>query len=382
MRWVLSIFFVNCFLLASGQSVLDKVQSNIQSGDLALAEQDMQTALSDPALQSDSRARYLAGFLYKDLYLKASGEQREMYRKEAINNVDKGISIGDPAYEQQLFQLRDYLYSTFFNDGVEAFNNGEYVSATESFEEFIGGDTQGGKDILNDAYYYAGVGYYIAGDDDKALEYFLKNVENGYQNALMFNDLANIYLTRNQLDQANAHLTSGLAIEPGNRELRITELNILSARQDYGSASKKMESYLTDFPNDFDALLMAGTIYEKVDGNEAERYEKIKGVYQKALQLKPTDFHANYNYGVTLYNRGVDLITGKDYDVTLKELNAVLKESSQLFAEAMPYLEKSKNERPKDIALLKALRGIYYNLDKSVKYEAINQELNALGVTD
>jgi tetratricopeptide (TPR) repeat protein len=375
-----SLFF--CFNSLLGQDALDQIQQSLQTGDLATAETYVEKALEDPALKKESRTFYLAGFLYKELLLKGSESKKPEYRRKAFDHVKSGISVDDGSLKEQFVQLEQYLLSTLFNEGVETFNSGDYVTSTSLFESFIKENRNTQAEVLNDAYYYAGVGHFIKNNDNKAFEYFLFAESNGYQNPMLYNDLANIYVQKGELNKARESIVKGLSLDPANKELLVTELNILSSMKDYNQASTKISSYLKTYPDDFDALLMAGTIYEKemeLKGSTNESFNKIKEVYKQAIGLNPGDFHANYNYGVTLYNRGVDLITQKDYDVKLSELKAVVAESSALFAEAMPYLEKSKIERPRDVALLKALRGIYYNLDKREKLLNINQELVALG---
>jgi len=383
---LLAFLLFHCEILFS-QSLLEETQTLIQSGDLSGAETAVNKAIADPELSKISRTYYLAGFVYKDLFLQEQGELKDEYREKALKNISKGKNLDTEGnLKTQFNQLENYLLSSYFNEGVEYFNNGNYAEAIQSFEGFINKSEIKNSEIALDAYYYTGVGYLVAQNENEALRNFKVCEANGYANPLLYNDLATIYINQGQLEKANEAINTGLNIDANNRDLQVTELNILSGLKKYEEASTKISKYLIAYPNDFDALLMAGTIYEK----EAEvnpklsisNFEKARNVYAKAIELNPDDFHANYNYGVTLYNRGVDLITKKDYDVSLRDLKSVLQESTQLFKESMPYLEKSKKSRPDDVALLQALRGIYYNLDEKEKLASINSELKSLGINN
>jgi tetratricopeptide (TPR) repeat protein len=274
------------------------------------------------------------------------------------------------------------MASTYFNEGVDYFNNGEYSESITAFENYLERESNGINPYKLDAYFYAGVSHFVLGQYGQALENYEVCVKNDYKNPLLYNDLANIYLDKGQVDQASSYLETGIELDPENKELLITELNILNANNDYNTAEDKIGSYLLLYPTDFEALLMAGTIYEKNrDKNPGEKdmyYKKIREVYTRAVALKPNDFHANYNLGVTLYNRGVDVITSKTYDTELTDLQNVLQESSKLFQEALPYLEKSRVSRQNDLPLLKALRGIYYNLNMSEKLEEVSSTIEGM----
>ncbi|MEM7552323.1 MAG: hypothetical protein AAF363_21740 [Bacteroidota bacterium] len=385
MRTLLLLFFILVSLQLKGQlALVNEAQKFIQEGKLTEAKEIIDNASNEDAFKTNPRANYLKAFLYKDLYLNSKGASKESYRKTAFQTIEdaKPISSGT-SFENPLSQLSEFMSSTFFNDGVDYFNQADYDKAIIYFDKFLIALGDRVDEFVLDATYYSGVSNYLLGNRDDALKNYTFVYENGYENPLLYNDLAALYLKNNNPNEALRYVKEGLSKFPMNQELLITELNILSQKEDYASSEQKVDAYISNYPDDIEVLLLAGTIYEKntieAEGERKTRLiEKSEKVYKKAVSVDPNNYHANYNLGVTLYNKGVDIINSKSYDLDLEELRSVVDKSNDLFSSSLPFLEKSLESRQSDIDLLKALRSIYYNLNMKDKFDKVDAQITSL----
>ncbi len=80
-----------------------------------------------------------------------------------------------------------------------------------------------------------------------------------------------------------------------------------------------------------------------------------------------------FNEGAELINKANNLPPAKS-----KEYEALKKQADEKFKESLPYLEKAKEIRPKDLDTLNTLKQLYARLGDNVKYEKIKMELDAL----
>ena len=102
---------------------------------------------------------------------------------------------------------------------------------------------------------------------------------------------------------------------------------------------------------------------------------RVRGRFSR---VQPDSFAANYNLGITLYNRAVDLVKEQDYDLDIVRLYEILEKVSGLFREAKPYVEKAYRLAPGNLNAMRALEGIYYNLNEKEKSRQIRATINEM----
>jgi tetratricopeptide (TPR) repeat protein len=129
-------------------------------------------------------------------------------------------------------------------------------------------------------------------------------------------------------------------------------------------------------PNDPQFYVIKGTLLE-----EMKRKEDAKNEYEKALEIDPENFDANYSMGAFYYNSAVDTLDWAEENVPINEfakMNEYKEISNSLFGNALPYLEKSYSQQPTNLNVLNTLRTIYYRLGKMEEFEKVRKELEAL----
>ncbi len=95
----------------------------------------------------------------------------------------------------------------------------------------------------------------------------------------------------------------------------------------------------------------------------------------KLLEISPEHPQANYYVGLSWYNKAQEMDRAQKPNPTSKQFREHLKQVNQLFANAMPYLEKYRALAPKDKDRWQApLYRIYYNLNMSDKLKELEEK--------
>lgn len=127
MKRALSILFCTLALttLATAQGdLLGKANQKYREGDLKGARESVDKAVADQALAKSPELWVLRGFIYKDLYKDATGEEAVVLRDEALASLYTAV-VNDKAkqYTQSSVPAYYYLAKTMYNDAAHALNN-------------------------------------------------------------------------------------------------------------------------------------------------------------------------------------------------------------------------------------------------------------------
>ncbi len=168
-----------------------------------------------------------------------------------------------------------------------------------------------------------------------------------------------------------------------DRGLQIAELNVLMQEAQYEKAAVAAEEYLSSYKKDTEVMLLYGTIEGKLfDTNTEQReqhFQKRIAIYERILKLEPNSLLANYNLGITYYNKGVELINDESvFEKDIFEFDQLLNVCAGLFQRALPYVLRANQLDPENYNTLKALEGIYYNLNEREKFAQVQDKISAL----
>lgn len=223
-------------------------------------------------------------------------------------------------------------------------------------------------------YFTEGVKYYILEDMEKALMLFEKSLEVDPDNAAAHFKIANIFLSRNQLDQALAHATEAVELGPDNKYYYLTKAEVLTRQSNFGQAAEVYEEMMSGIPDmeeyifDLAAIYLYQGAYEKaLDAyNKAEKdfgaaYE-ITAQKQK-IYLKLNDLDKAIEEGAKL----IEKFPGEpQFVIALAEILV----SNNREKEAIPYLEdllKITPESPEGRLMLAKLYEETGNEQKSLE---------------
>lgn len=381
-KFILVWLLLNITLLPAFSQVLmlEKAYNHLKENEMEKSLEAIKLASKHESTAEDPKTWYLRGFIFKELH-RTSPDSTVDYRKEALQSIIHCIELDrNHLLRKDCEAVSSFIYTSYFNDVIQYLNEGNYPEALNILEIFTADST---GVYYAEALYYSGYAHLMKGETTRANQFFQQALQKGYQDPLIYDQLANSYFNNQLYDKAMATVQEGRSLFPEDTRLQISSLNIFMAAKKYKEAKKVAENYLTEKPDDIEVMLVAGTIYEKIaqtDTTQRSKYiQKRKDIYLNILQIDPDNSLANYNMGITLYNQAVNLINGNDvYNMDILAFDQLLSHCSSLFKEALPYIKKAHELSPDNINTLKALEGIYYNLNDRERFSMVREKLEAL----
>lgn len=385
-KLIFAILFISIGNFTYGQYVpkgkTSKAETALDQGKLDIAKAEI-----DEAFKIDNKGKvsaaaknwFLKGNIYKSLYLDDSSSFKDLVGPEGLNIAmecfSKVKSMGKENSSYVIFadQQINNLYNSIINKGASAYNDNDYESAYKAFGnalKVIPGDTT--------ALLYGAVSAQQAEMFDESLDFYQMMADNG--TAKVENYKTMIFIYRNEKDDLESVLrvvTQGIEAFPQNKDLiqeKITTLIMLERADD---AKSELEAAISNDPTNSLYYYFLGYLYDI-----EENSEKAVEQYEKAIELNPDYYDANYNLGVVHYNVGRDLLSELNNlslaDYRLKEEDYV-KRSNVHFEKSLPYFEKAVELNPdEEIQLLETLQGVYLRLKMTEKAEVLEKKIKEL----
>lgn len=360
--------------------MLEKAYNYLKANELEKGLEAVEIACQHESTAEDPRAWYLKGFIYKELY-RTRPDPAVNYREKALQAVTQCIQLDvNHTFTEDCRAISSFIYTSYFNEAIEYLNKEQYDKALSVLKIFTNDSTDA---YYAEALYYSGYASLMQRKNAQANQFFQESLNAGYQDPLIYDQLSHDYLNRQLFDQASDMLATGRSLFPEDIRLQISELNLYMALQKYKEGERLAEDYLIKNPGDIEVMLVTGTIYEKIFQSDTtkrdEYFLKRKNIYLSVLKKDPDNALANYNMGITLYNQAVSLINISDaYSMDITAFDQLLARCSTLFKEALPYVKKANELAPDNVNTLKALEGIYYNLNDREKFALTRERLKAL----
>ncbi|MBB3186458.1 tetratricopeptide repeat protein [Microbacter margulisiae] len=119
--------------------------------------------------------------------------------------------------------------------------------------------------------------------------------------------------------------------------------------------------------------------YQYVKGNLLEMNKDIDGAraaFEKALELKPDYAEAEASLGRLYYNQAINMLLAANDIKDVNVYNQKVTQATDVFKQALPYFEKAHQMNPKDTDITGTLKKLYYRLQMTKEYQALNNEGN------
>ncbi len=373
----LSILFFMQNAIAQKGKIVD-AQLSLQAGKIMEAKKSIDEALSDAEIQKRVDAWTTKGDVYKQIY------EGKLFYAQNPNCLFDAKDAYLKAYELELnpkkqkknFPSMEMLYSYLFNEGFERFNSKKYddafkhFKASQDIDAFL--NEKQYKSVLDTNNIFAtGIAAANANDLDAALPYLKKLVDMNYNNAAVYETLAQIYDNKKQEADLKAIVVKGLAKYPDNKNLQIYELNATLDGGDLSESISKFESAVAKDPKNASIIFNLAVLYDK-----NKQTDKAKETYDKAIAIKPDYGDAYFNIGVMYFNEGVEInksmnaIDDKD-DPLGKKYNELKVKRDAVFQKALPYLEKAYEIDPNNIDYKSNLKKVYASMNMLEKAKAL-----------
>ena len=309
----------------------------------------------------------------------------------AYESYQKSIEINPKFVNVQISPMNamkglEQVSGSFYNSGIIAYENKNYKAAQYNLEQAVKTYAALNKKDA-ELVYYTGVACISAGDTTKALQYYNKAVKLNYKDKLLYYNLTNIYLIEKQIDKAKAAIAKGREYHPEDQDLLIMEANIYLQTGEATKAETILLEAVKRDPNNANLYYVVGANYDNIlnDTNNTKEakdfaFVQAQKAYDKAIQLNPNYFDANFNMGALLNNKAAEIFV---YISNLplsaeKEYEEGKTKAIGFLSKAQPYLETAHKLQPKDKDTLVLLKQIYMKTNNTEKFQEVNNLLKEL----
>ena len=256
----------------------------------------------------------------------------------------------------ELIQAAEHnIYVKMQEKGTVAFQQNDFITAYEllkSVSDFMPADTLLATNVAVCA---QNLQQY-----NDALTYFLKAIQNGAKNPLLFQNIANIYTSKFENELAIKTLEEGLSLNANHPQLTNDYINILLDNEQYEKATNAVETSLKIDKQNKLLFFLYGYLYQnRGNTNTAELS------YKKALEI-------DYNYFEALYQLALAYI---------QEANEALKQKNNKKFTANINRAEYSLLRAHDLNInhkntMKLLVEIYTRKNKLDKVQELKRKLN------
>lgn len=350
-----------------------------KNGKLDKAKEFIDPTIENPKTMNVAKTWYYRGNIYLQIALSDNPEYRALDPNAldvAYESYKKCTELDERGeYTQDVQHNFRVIASNYFNKGVALYNEADYLNAAASFQNTYDITKEmGGTDTL--ALSNVALSYDIAGNYDKALQKYNELVELGYKDPLVYNSLATIYMNhKSDTVAAEKYIVKGRAMFPNDYQLLIAETNLYLSRGENEKAIANLEKALETDPANKTIWFALGTNYENTGDKD-----KAAQAYQKAIDIDPTYADAYYNMGAMYNNEAAEIIEQAN-ELPLDavaEYEAEKAKADVLLKKAVPFLEKSEELNPGNLATLQTLKQIYTILKNMEKLQEINDKIKAI----
>ena len=362
--------------------MVEKAFDLLKKKELIKSWEAIQLATKNEETAQDARAWYVRSYVSKEIF-KEDPQKNVTYGTEALDAAQTSMALDQPEkYHKECKAIASFVYTNYYNQTVTLLNSENYQDALVRLESLTK-DRRAFNEFYAEASYLSGYAYLMLHQPDSTQHYFSQALTAGYRDPLIYETLASSYLDANEVGKARTMVDMGQILFADDRGLKIAELNTLMKEKHYERAAQAAEQYLSSYKKDTEVMLLYGTVQGRLFDKDSEHQEtyfkKRIAIYEKILKIEPNNLLANYNLGITYYNKGVELINNEDvFEKDIFEFDQLLNVCAGLFQKALPYVLKANQLDPSNYNALKALEGIYYNLNEQEKYAQVQVRIHAL----
>ena len=311
-----------------------------------------------------------------------------------IDNTPNEKGKVKPKYNENNVKMITQMGNYFIYAGQFLNNNGDQKGAYDAFEKYLNmpklplfSEAQADSmykaehdQYCTVAYYTALLGYQMK-DYDKALkhvDFAIADTSSKNKNDLFFIKSQSLLAKKDTAAWLKC-VTEAITQLPSNTQFVQNLLYYYNIKNLNNEAIAAAADLVAKAPNNPNAWYSAGCIYL----NNAKDFTKAREHLQKALDINPEMYEAQYNMGISYVN---ELVANKDkFTTNTKDPNYKkdLEAAKEYYRKALPYLEKTRElapDQPKVWGL--ALKNVYYNLEMKDKEKEIDSVLASAGIVE
>ncbi|HLT32769.1 MAG TPA: tetratricopeptide repeat protein [Aquaticitalea sp.] len=190
-------------------------------------------------------------------------------------------------------------------------------------------------------------------------------------------NIALIYVNNGENEKALAAMKAAREANPDDLSLLLSEANVQLKMGNRDEFKKLIEIATQKDPNNAELQYNLGVV-----AAEAGDIASARKYYEKAISLNPEYADAHNNMAVLILQDEQAIIEKMNALGTSaadnKKYDAYKEQRSQLYQDAIPYLETTLELRPKNVEAAKTLMNIYSALGETAKYKEMKTRLESM----
>jgi tetratricopeptide (TPR) repeat protein len=355
-------------------------QGFIEQGALDKAKEAIDQALVNEKTANWPNTYFVKGKLAQASYESDNPTYKAYYPDplaEAYASYEKAIQL-DPKGGIKKKIITNMVYSSlaadFYNQGSQRFEAKDFKGALSSFEkqiEITESDKYAGA-IDTGMYYNAGLAATNSGDYNAAIKYFEKCTEMKYLGITPYYQIYESYMALGDTAKAESILTNLPKQFPGDKTITLQLIDLYIKSNKHDEAMKYIKQAKEEDPNNYSLYFAAGIMFLNQN-----KYDDAITELTKSIELNPDIFDTQYGLGAAYINKASDMFVKANEIMDVKKYSDAVDQANQVYAKALPYMEKAHELNPKDVYTMRSLQELYYRLKQTDKYEKIKAELNA-----
>jgi tetratricopeptide (TPR) repeat protein len=300
----------------------------------------------------------------------------------ALQAYEKAITLDEKGSNtKKITAGLENLHIKFQQDASAAYSLHKFQDALANFENALAcaeNPLVGKTDTT--LIYNIGIVARLAEENTKALEYYKRVLELGYeQEGDLYSTYAEILQVAGDTVTSLQILTEGLTKYPTNQSIIIDLINtFLQQGDDPKKTLPYIEQAQQNDPDNASLYYAEGVVYEQM-----EDFENAILAYKRALEKDEDNFFSNYSLGALYFNKAVEVQNVAAMEPDDKKYAEMSKEVDKYFDLSLPYLEHAYELENSQEAVLESLKSLYFRLrekspEMQQKYEYFNDKLQGM----
>ncbi|MEN6619623.1 MAG: tetratricopeptide repeat protein [Rikenellaceae bacterium] len=299
---------------------------------------------------------------------------------EAFSALNKAAEVDTKsAKTKEISDQLIALKNRYQNSAMSAYALGDYKMATDNFAASLNVSSHNlVKQVDTVIMYYTGLTANMSKDYDRAVEYFKKAIDNGYDaKGDAYSYLTEAYKGLKDMDKAKEALSAGFEKYPTNQSILVSLINIyLESNDDPNKILDLIKKAQENEPTNASLYYAEGNVWKNL-----KDVDKAIACYSKSVEIDPNYYFGTFAMGAAYYDRAVEIqvkaseeIDDTKYEILVKQLeenlNAAINPFEACFA-------TSTDDEVKAV-VAEYLKNIYFRFrEKSETFKAGYEKYNS-----
>jgi tetratricopeptide (TPR) repeat protein len=383
------VLIMTCSMIYGQRNNRTTAFNYLRNNELDKAREYIDKTIEHPQTIHDARSWFYRGNIYLSIHMSDDPEYKDLIDNPLLIAYESYIKAKE--YDDRQRYYTDIISNILviseqlYNEGVMSYNDDDFMSALKAFQlsaeasELLGA-------IDTTAVYNIALTAEIAGEYGVAKETYNKLISMEHDIPDVYTALGRVHMAEGDTATALDFIVSGREKYPEDFNLLINEINIYLLSDNVEKAVDQLELAVEKDDTNPTIFFAVGVAYDQLRTEQPEKsdefFVKAENAYNRALELNPTFFDANYNLGALYVNEAAVLIEeankipfpypNKEEE---KRYEHLIEKATDYLNKSMPKLEQALEIQPNDFNTMVSLKEIYTRLNKLDKLQEIDRRI-------